>query len=87
MQLDLADFPVREIRLGKSYRYQSGTLALDREDLARLVLQDERIEEARFVNRRALPAFATSSSRAQNLPAAVKSFRERSDRSRVLAAV
>ena len=48
MQLDLADFPVREIRLGKSYRYQSGTLALDREDLARLVLQDERIEEARF---------------------------------------
>src|SRR5882724_1840807 len=48
MQLDLADFPVREIRFGKSYRYQSGTLELDREDLTRLVLQDERIEEARF---------------------------------------
>ena len=48
MQLDLADFPVREIRFGKSYRYQSGTLELDREDLTRLVLRDERIEEARF---------------------------------------
>lgn len=48
MQLDLADFPVREIRLGDSYRYQSGRLDLDSEDLARLVLRDQRIEEASF---------------------------------------
>ena len=48
MRLDMADFPVREIRLGNSYRYQSERLELDAEDLARLVLQDSRIDEARF---------------------------------------
>ena len=48
MQLDVADFPVREIRLGDSYRYQSGRLELDAEDLAQLVLQDHRIREVKF---------------------------------------
>src|SRR5215470_7581057 len=48
MQLDVADFPVREIRLGDSYGYQSGRLELDAEDLAQLVLQDHRIREAKF---------------------------------------
>jgi sarcosine reductase len=48
MKLDIAEFPVREIRLGNSYRYQSGRLELDAEDLGRLVLQDERIQEAKF---------------------------------------
>jgi len=33
MQLDLADFPVREIRLGNAHRYRSGILELDAEDL------------------------------------------------------
>src|ERR671924_1270073 len=48
MQLDMADFPVREIRLGNSYRYINGRVAVDTEDLARLGLQDGRIDEARF---------------------------------------
>jgi glycine reductase len=48
MQLDMADFPVREIRLGNSFRYQVGRLEVAAEDLAGLVLQDQRIQEARF---------------------------------------
>ncbi len=48
MQLDIANFPVREIRLGDFYRYDSGRLMLDSEDLARIVLEDHRIEEAKF---------------------------------------
>ena len=48
MQLDIADFPVREICLGNSYRYQRERLEVDAEDLAQLVLQDGRIDEARF---------------------------------------
>jgi glycine reductase len=46
MQLEIADFPVREIRLGGSYRYRSGVLEVDREDLLALVRRDERIVEA-----------------------------------------
>src|SRR5687768_9152225 len=48
MQLEMADFPVREIRFGNSYHYQSGRLEVAYEDLARLVLQDQRIQEARL---------------------------------------
>ena len=48
MQLDMADFPVREIRLGNSFRYQIERLEVAAEDLAGLVLQDQRIQEARF---------------------------------------
>src|SRR6266498_3654693 len=48
MKLDIADFPVRDIRLGSSYRYQSGRLELAVEDLGRLVLRDPCIREARF---------------------------------------
>lgn len=48
MKLDLADFPVREIRFGNSYRYENGKLTVDREDLARIVSGDERIVQARF---------------------------------------
>src|SRR4249919_14660 len=48
MRLEVADFPVREIRLGSSNRYQGGTLEVDCEDLVRLVHQDRRIHEAKF---------------------------------------
>jgi glycine reductase len=48
MRLDVADFPVREIHLGHVYRYGSGKLEVASEDLARLVLRDQRIQEARF---------------------------------------
>jgi len=48
MKLDLANFPVREIRFGNSYRYENGKLTVDREDLVRLVSGDERIAQAGF---------------------------------------
>ena len=48
MQLDLADFPVREISLGNASRYRNGRLEVDAEDLARMMLEDRRIEAARF---------------------------------------
>src|SRR4029078_802478 len=48
MKLDLANFPVREIRFGNSYRYENGRLPVDREDLVRIVSGDERIAAAKF---------------------------------------
>ena len=48
MQLTLADFPVRQILLGRDHRYQDGLLEVDCEDLVRLVSQDARIGSARF---------------------------------------
>ena len=48
MKLTLADFPVRQIRLGNTYRYQEGLLEVDDEDLVRLVSLDPRIRSARF---------------------------------------
>ena len=46
MRLEMAEFPVRRIRLGGAYRYQDGILEVDGDDLAGLVLQDPRIEQA-----------------------------------------
>jgi len=48
MRLEMAEFPVRQIRLGGVYGYQDGTLEVDRDDLTRLVLRDRRIHEASF---------------------------------------
>jgi sarcosine reductase len=48
MQLDLAEFPVHEIRFGNYHRYQTGRLELQPESLATMVLEDSRIEAARF---------------------------------------
>jgi glycine reductase complex component B subunit alpha and beta len=48
MRLEIANFPVREIRLENSNRYRGGTLEVNHEDLVRLVCQDRRIHEARF---------------------------------------
>src|SRR5687768_10613945 len=48
MRLEMAEFPVRQIRLGDAYGYQDGLLDVDREDLTRLVLRDSRIQSARF---------------------------------------
>lgn len=48
MKLTLADFPVRQIRLGNTYGYQDGLLEVDCEDLVRLVSQDARIGSARI---------------------------------------
>jgi len=48
MKLTLADFPVRQIRLGNTFGYQDGLLEVDCEDLVRLVSQDARIGSARL---------------------------------------
>ena len=48
MQLTLAEFPVRQIRLGSVSRYHDELLEVDREGLTRLVRQDPRIETAQL---------------------------------------
>lgn len=48
MQLDLAEFPVTEIRFGHSCRYQSGRLELNAGELAQLTAEDRRIEAVSF---------------------------------------
>jgi glycine reductase len=47
MRLEMAEFPVRQLRLGGAYRYQDGLLELDQQDLVRLVRRDPRIQDAR----------------------------------------
>lgn len=46
MRLEMAEFPVTDIRLGTLFRYRSGQLEVDGEELKRSVLQDKRIEDA-----------------------------------------
>ena len=48
MQLTLAEYPVRQIRLASAYRYQDGLLEVDEADLLQLVAQDPRIAAVRF---------------------------------------
>src|SRR5262245_23746913 len=48
MRLEMAEFPVRQLRLGGAYRYRDGLLEIDGEDLVRRVLQNTRIESARL---------------------------------------
>jgi glycine reductase complex component B subunit alpha and beta len=46
MRLDLAEFPVTEIHLGKMFHYHGGILEVDQQALMDLVLEDRRIEDA-----------------------------------------
>jgi sarcosine reductase len=48
MRLEMAEFPVRRLRLGAAYRYQDDLLDVDRDDLVGLVLQDSRVEQAKL---------------------------------------
>jgi glycine reductase complex component B subunit alpha and beta len=48
MQLELAKFPVHEICFGNSCRYDSGRLELNSDELGQTVLEDARIDSARF---------------------------------------
>ena len=48
MRLEMAEFPVQQIRLGDADRYQEGLLEVGREELTQLVLRDGRIQSARF---------------------------------------
>jgi Glycine/sarcosine/betaine reductase component B subunits len=45
MRLNLAAFPVKEIRLGKRLQYQAGALEVDQRALVDLVLEDRRVED------------------------------------------
>src|SRR5918995_3422914 len=45
MKLELAEFPVKQIRLGRRFTYESETLEVDEAELVDLVLQDSRITE------------------------------------------
>jgi sarcosine reductase len=46
MRLELADYPVKEIRLGRTFEYRAGTLVIDRTALEEMILRDPRIAEA-----------------------------------------
>src|SRR3989304_8457604 len=46
MRLELADYPVKQIRLGRTFRYQGGMLEVDGPALEAMILRDGRIAEA-----------------------------------------
>ncbi|MBI2231952.1 MAG: hypothetical protein HYU46_22985 [Deltaproteobacteria bacterium] len=46
MRLELADYPVKDIRLGRTFRYQGGMLEVDGPALEAMILRDGRIAEA-----------------------------------------
>lgn len=46
MRLELADYPVREIRLGRKNRYDGGVLEVDQAALEQRMLSDARVESA-----------------------------------------
>jgi glycine reductase complex component B subunit alpha and beta len=46
MKLELADFPVKQLRLGTRFHYSQGILEVDESALIDLVLQDKRITDA-----------------------------------------
>ncbi len=46
MRLELADYPVNQIRLGRRFGYRAGTVEVDQKVLEEMVLRDRRIAEA-----------------------------------------
>lgn len=46
--LELADYPVREVRMGRSLNYRAGVLEVDETALAAIARQDDRIRSAAF---------------------------------------
>jgi glycine reductase len=48
MSLELADFPVSQLRLAQRFRYDSGVLTLEPDELKALVCQDRRIADISF---------------------------------------
>jgi glycine reductase len=48
MRLELAEFPVAQVRLGRAFRYDAGILDIDQQELEKLALQDARIEAISF---------------------------------------
>src|ERR1043166_4947071 len=46
MKLEIGEFPVSQVRLGRRFAYQGGMLEVDESELTALVLQDSRIADA-----------------------------------------
>ena len=46
MRLEMAEFPVREARLGNQIKYQNGILEIDKKELLALILEDRRVASA-----------------------------------------
>ena len=46
MRLELADFPVREVRFSRHTGYDSGILEIEKEEMIRLIMEDARIAAA-----------------------------------------
>ena len=49
MRLEMAEFPVRQLRLSDAYLFRDGSLEVDQQDLVQLVLQDSRIQSVKIV--------------------------------------
>ena len=75
MKLEIADFPVKQIRLSHRFSYENQVLEVDEGEIVALVREDRELRMFRWRwrcrgRRRASPAFAISSSRATKFPAA-----------------
>jgi len=46
MKLELADFPVKDVRFGKQTSYHDGTLEINKEELVNLILEDRKVASA-----------------------------------------
>lgn len=46
MRLEMVDFPVKDVRFGKRTSYDNGVLEIDKEELLKLILKDERVASA-----------------------------------------
>ena len=64
MKLEIADYPVKQIRLSHRFSYENQVLEIDESEIVALVREDGRIEDV------SSPAFAISLSRATKFPAA-----------------
>jgi hypothetical protein len=43
MRLELADFPVRDVRFSKETHYRNGVLEIDKQELIALILEDKKV--------------------------------------------
>ena len=48
MKLELANFPVKEVRFGKQTGYNSGILEVNKDELVKIVSRDKRVSSVDF---------------------------------------
>ena len=46
MKLELANFPVKDVRFSKQTAYNNGVLQINKEELLSLILEDKRVASA-----------------------------------------